>query len=1021
MTRANTSIGAAGRWIGLALLLCVAPVLGGVALDTIPAPERPLDDGLPLVGPEDAQALVVGTPAGEVVLLTLEDFQLRAGRSIDGGATLDDETVIAGGPGQPAVQMIAADLGADGTIHVALVVVYPLGEFSLQYVTGYNVGATWDPPVDLVRGSTTEDEVLAESLSLDVAAGPDDRVAVGFYKGGTFDNAESHPHVITSSDGGTGWTTEVRVDPAVEGSRDDFYRTIDVGIDQAGTVHVTYPRFGIVWYARSTDGGASFEAERDFQLGLLPVLEVAADGGVLVAFWNGLQSGELSVFRSAEILSSSSGTVLLAAVEVTGTLRVHRSTDHGAGFGSPVEISTTVSTEPTGRQARFGPTVSLARTPAGNWVLAWEDLRDAEVRSNADIHVTVSTDDGVTWLPAGRADGGVAGDSGNLVAGILAVGTDDALVVYQDTTAENGRAWNVHANRLTADPFALGGDRRVDQDAAALNVDTGPDPNVVTDGASHVYAAWRSYATGPLTDIYFTASADGGYTFDSPRRISTFPAGSRAGTQPRLAATADGYVYLVYFADDLPSWTRQIRFNRSTDFGATWLAGDVILGETAISFVPEEADIAAEPGGKVYVAWSSERNVFVSRSADGGATFATEELDQDPGPVGLSKDPRICSFGDQLVLVFRGFGEAFPPLVIWGRVSQDAGVSWSDRVALNSGLIDGPGEVACGAENKAVALWRAWNIFLYASHFDGTTWLPELSVPTPLVVVEQPAVVFASSQEVVVVYDVFDLGPDESAVYANRSGDAGVNFGAAVRLDDASPLPSAWSSSSHAAADGQGNVWVNWSDYASGTASVAVRHSADGGQTWGPVRRMDTYIPQGTRVNFTGGSPMPSAALPGTGFFVWTGQRESFRSRPLFNAWDVDDLDRDGAGEEDNCPLLPNPDQADNDGDAQGDVCDEDDDNDGLADDDDACVFSDVTPTVVIDGCDSGTPNLLVDDGCTFSDDIAEAAAGATNHGGFVSSVARLMNAAKKAGLISGAQKGAVVNCAAIAARGERP
>ena len=58
-------------------------------------------------------------------------------------------------------------------------------------------------------------------------------------------------------------------------------------------------------------------------------------------------------------------------------------------------------------------------------------------------------------------------------------------------------------------------------------------------------------------------------------------------------------------------------------------------------------------------------------------------------------------------------------------------------------------------------------------------------------------------------------------------------------------------------------------------------------------------------------------------------------------------------------------------------------------------------------------PNLLGADGCTFSDDIAEIAAGAANHGGFVTSVTQLMNAAKKAGLISGAQKGAVTSCAA--------
>jgi hypothetical protein len=40
-------------------------------------------------------------------------------------------------------------------------------------------------------------------------------------------------------------------------------------------------------------------------------------------------------------------------------------------------------------------------------------------------------------------------------------------------------------------------------------------------------------------------------------------------------------------------------------------------------------------------------------------------------------------------------------------------------------------------------------------------------------------------------------------------------------------------------------------------------------------------------------------------------------------------------------------------------------------------------------------------------------AAGAANHGGFVSEVTHLLNAAKKEGLISGAEKGAALSCAA--------
>ncbi len=52
------------------------------------------------------------------------------------------------------------------------------------------------------------------------------------------------------------------------------------------------------------------------------------------------------------------------------------------------------------------------------------------------------------------------------------------------------------------------------------------------------------------------------------------------------------------------------------------------------------------------------------------------------------------------------------------------------------------------------------------------------------------------------------------------------------------------------------------------------------------------------------------------------------------------DVDEDGVIDIlDNCPTVPNPDQADNDLDGDGDACDSDDDNDGVPDVDDNCQF----------------------------------------------------------------------------------
>lgn len=85
---------------------------------------------------------------------------------------------------------------------------------------------------------------------------------------------------------------------------------------------------------------------------------------------------------------------------------------------------------------------------------------------------------------------------------------------------------------------------------------------------------------------------------------------------------------------------------------------------------------------------------------------------------------------------------------------------------------------------------------------------------------------------------------------------------------------------------------------------------------------------------------------------------------------------------------------------------------DGVSDDSDECLGSNLAPTVVIDGCDSGVPNTLLASGCTITDLVLECAVGAGNHGAFVSCATRTLNELKKAGIITGEQKEAIQSCA---------
>ena len=86
---------------------------------------------------------------------------------------------------------------------------------------------------------------------------------------------------------------------------------------------------------------------------------------------------------------------------------------------------------------------------------------------------------------------------------------------------------------------------------------------------------------------------------------------------------------------------------------------------------------------------------------------------------------------------------------------------------------------------------------------------------------------------------------------------------------------------------------------------------------------------------------------------------------------------------------------------------------DGIPNEDDLCPDSILDETIIIDGCDFGVENLLLEDGCTISDLIVEIADEAKNHGKFVSGVAHLLKGLKKDGLISGKEKGAIQSCAA--------
>ncbi|MBW2253693.1 MAG: thrombospondin type 3 repeat-containing protein [Deltaproteobacteria bacterium] len=121
---------------------------------------------------------------------------------------------------------------------------------------------------------------------------------------------------------------------------------------------------------------------------------------------------------------------------------------------------------------------------------------------------------------------------------------------------------------------------------------------------------------------------------------------------------------------------------------------------------------------------------------------------------------------------------------------------------------------------------------------------------------------------------------------------------------------------------------------------------------------------------------------------------------------DVCDPDLDGDGfdnDVDNCPDLENPDQGDLDLDGAGDACDGDADGDGVPNEDDQCEATPYGAMVDAQGCSAAQ---AIDLGCGTSDEYE-------NLGQYVSCVAHAAQDAVDVGLLSPKEKAAFVRNAA--------
>ena len=398
-------------------------------------------------------------------------------------------------------------------------------------------------------------------------------------------------------------------------------------------------------------------------------------------------------------------------------------------------------------------------------------------------------------------------------------------------------------------PSFLVSDVRIDTDFAGEA--TSDSMRACSDGLT-VYAVWRDFRNGS-SDIYFSKSADGGATWlPTDVRLDTDAAGESSSDDPQI--TCEGQNLYVVWEDDRDDG-KDIRFQRSTDGGDTWLAADVRLDLDLPGAAASGDAFVAAGGTNVYVIWEEERDgqrdVYFRGSTDSGATFGPEMLLNTNGAgASLSDRPRISASGANVAVVWHDNRNG--SLDIFANVSRDGGATWlASDVRLDTDAAGAAQSSDPEVEMDGARVFVAWSDFRDGSadirtnrSLDGgTTWLAtDVRVDTDVAGADtsiRPQVRCSGNYVYVTWIDRRDGNGD---VRFNRSTDQGASFGAADARLDTDAAGVATSDFVKLAAQGP-NVYVVWQDNRDGSNDVRFSVSTDRGASFlAADLQMDTHL-----------------------------------------------------------------------------------------------------------------------------------------------------------------------------------
>lgn len=288
-----------------------------------------------------------------------------------------------------------------------------------------------------------------------------------------------------------------------------------------------------------------------------------------------------------------------------------------------------------------------------------------------------------------------------------------------------------------------------------------------------IYVVFQSWEPGPHRNIYFLRSTDGGNNFSDSVLVIDTPYGQQ---RPSIAVDSSGQNIFVAWDDQRnsnpPEVDYDIYFSKSMDGGMTFQPSIRVNDtDTSISWQQNPSIGCTRSGNTIYVAWDDERNqtrdVYFSRSVDGGQSFETNILVNDTTgtPPSSQREPSLCvAKSGTIYIVWQDlrYGDYYQ---VYCDKSINGGASFNQDVEVS--------DDSCPATTPSICTNDS--DFVYVAWRDAR--------------------------------DVWVTGHD---IYFSFSNDSGNTFSPDVRVNDLAGTVSAWDWNANVTANNAGKVFVAW-------------------------------------------------------------------------------------------------------------------------------------------------------------------------------------------------------------------